>query len=112
MSASRWRRAMQGGFQQPTLPVPSSHQLAGSPTAATGTAEIDPYASSDAPRWLKFLWRHLSARHVLIFLLLLVYPFIATPFFTFQVAAQLLILGLIALSLTFLGGYGGIVSLA
>ena len=86
--------------------------MLGSPGAPSSAAEIDPYAASDAPRWLKFFWRHLCARHVLIFLLLLVYPFIATPFFTYQVAAQSLILGLIALSLTFLGGYGGIVSLA
>jgi len=42
----------------------------------------------------------------------LVFPFVASPFFTFQVAAQSLVLGLIALSLTFLGGYGGMVSLA
>ncbi|MFM8548981.1 MAG: branched-chain amino acid ABC transporter permease [Betaproteobacteria bacterium] len=112
MSASRWRRAMQGGFQQPLLHRPSGLQAAGSSGASAGAAEADPYAASDAPRWLKFLWRHLSARHVLIFLFLLIYPFIATPFFTFQVAAQSLILGLIALSLTFLGGYGGIVSLA
>jgi branched-chain amino acid transport system permease protein len=44
--------------------------------------------------------------------LVLAYPFVATPFFTFQIAAQSLALGLIALSLTFLGGYGGMVSLA
>ena len=37
---------------------------------------------------------------------------VATPFFTFQIGAQALALGLIALSLTFLGGYGGMVSLA
>ena len=43
---------------------------------------------------------------------MLVFPFVASPFFTFQVAAQSLVLGLIALSLTFLGGYGGMVSLA
>ena len=43
---------------------------------------------------------------------LLVFPFVATPFITFQVASQALILGLIALSLTFLGGYGGMISLA
>jgi branched-chain amino acid transport system permease protein len=75
-------------------------------------AAPDPYASSDAPRWLKFLWRTLSARHVFTLVLVLVFPFVATPFFTFQVAAQALVLGLIALSLTFLGGYGGMVSLA
>ena len=112
MSASRWRRAMQGGFQQSTVHRRASPQTTDSSAISAGAAQADPYAASDAPRWLKFLWRHLSARHVLIFLFLLIYPFIATPFFTFQVAAQSLILGLIALSLTFLGGYGGIVSLA
>ena len=35
-----------------------------------------------------------------------------SPFITFQIGAQTLALGLIALSLTFLGGYGGMVSLA
>ena len=45
-------------------------------------------------------------------LFVLVYPWFATPFFTFQIGAQSLALGLIALSLTFLGGYGGMISLA
>jgi branched-chain amino acid transport system permease protein len=61
---------------------------------------------------LKFLWRHVEARHVLVLAIVLVFPFVATPFFTYQVAAQSLVLGVIALSLTFLAGYGGIVSLA
>ncbi len=43
---------------------------------------------------------------------LLAFPWFATPFFTFQIGAQSLALGLIALSLTFLGGYGGMISLA
>jgi branched-chain amino acid transport system permease protein len=45
-------------------------------------------------------------------LAVLVYPWVATPFFTFQIGGQSLVLGLIALSLTFLAGYGGMVSLA
>jgi branched-chain amino acid transport system permease protein len=45
-------------------------------------------------------------------LALVLYPVVATPFFTYQIGAQALALGLIALSLTFLGGYGGMVSLA
>ena len=81
-------------------------------TAHAAPAEPDPYADSSAPRWLKFLWRTLSPRHVFTLAGVLIFPFIATPFFTFQVAAQSLVLGLIALSLTFLGGYGGMVSLA
>jgi branched-chain amino acid transport system permease protein len=43
---------------------------------------------------------------------LLVFPWVASPFVTFQIGAQALALGLIALSLTFLGGYGGMISLA
>jgi branched-chain amino acid transport system permease protein len=43
---------------------------------------------------------------------LIAYPFVANPFFTFQIGGQSLTLGLIALSLTFLAGYGGMVSLA
>ena len=58
------------------------------------------------------LWRTLGPRHVFVAAFVLVFPFIATPFFTFQVASQSLILGLIALSLAFLAGYGGMVSLA
>jgi branched-chain amino acid transport system permease protein len=111
MSAAQWRRAMNGRLREasaaraPSRPAPA-------PVAAPRPAPADPYANSDAPRWLKFLWRTLSARHVFVLALVLVYPFVATPFLTFQVAAQALVLGLIALSLTFLGGYGGMVSLA
>jgi branched-chain amino acid transport system permease protein len=57
-------------------------------------------------------WQHIGLRHAVVLLFLLAYPWFATPFFTFQIGAQSLALGLIALSLTFLGGYGGMVSLA
>ena len=110
MSAAQWRRAMNGGLRHA-----ASAQAAPVPVRAVTSAPAamaDPYADSAAPRWLKFLWRTLSARHVFTLALLLVFPFVATPFFTFQVVAQALVLGLIALSLTFLGGYGGMVSLA
>ncbi|HEX2115489.1 MAG TPA: branched-chain amino acid ABC transporter permease [Alphaproteobacteria bacterium] len=50
--------------------------------------------------------------HAVLLLFLLVYPFAATPFFTFQIGGQALVLGLLALSLTFLAGYGGMLSLA
>lgn len=43
---------------------------------------------------------------------LLVYPFFASPFFVIQIGIQSLFLGIIALSLIFLAGYGGMVSLA
>lgn len=109
MSAAKWRRAMNTGLAGAavrTLPSASSRPAAVQPAA------VDPYADSDAPRWLKFLWRTLSARHVFVLAFVLLLPFVATPFFTYQVAAQALIYGLIALSLSFLAGYGGMVSLA
>jgi branched-chain amino acid transport system permease protein len=108
MSAARWRRAMNTGLAAGAKPLPL-------PTATTEPARPvadDPYAHSDAPRWLKFAWRHVAPRHFFVMACLLIYPFVATPFFTFQIAAQSLALGLVALSLTFLGGYGGMVSLA
>lgn len=104
MSAAQWRRAMNSRSAMPAkarTPMP----MAPAPT-------VDPYADSLAPEWLKFLWRTLAPRHVFIAIGLLIFPFVATPFFTFQVASQTLVLGLIALSLSFLAGYGGMVSLA
>ena len=109
MSAARWRRAMNTGLAGAPRPTPVAG-MARAPVARP--AEVDPYADSDAPRWLKYLWRTLSPRHVLVLAAVLLLPFVATPFLLYQVAAQSLVLGLIALSLTFLGGYGGMVSLA
>jgi branched-chain amino acid transport system permease protein len=43
---------------------------------------------------------------------LVLFPVVASPFIVFQLGAQTLILGMIALSLTILGGYGGMVSMA
>ena len=51
-------------------------------------------------------------RHIVVLALLVAFPWLATPFFTYQIGAQALALGLIALSLTFLGGFGGMISLA
>ena len=110
MSAAQWRRAMNGGLH--------GHAAAGSarpPVAvASSVAGVrdDPNATRVAARGLQRLGRHVKARHVIVLALMLILPFVATPFMTFQVAAQSLVLGLIALSLTFLGGYGCMVSLA
>lgn len=106
MSAAQWRRAMNSRAAMPTRP------RAASPMPTVPAAGADPYADSLAPDWLKFLWRTLAPRHVFVAIGLLLFPFVATPFFTFQVASQTLVLGLIALSLSFLAGYGGMVSLA
>ncbi len=112
MSAARWRRAMNATAGQGAWPRVSPAPVGAGAAAGPLAARPDPYAASDAPRWLKFLWRTLSARHVFTLIAVFVFPFVATPFITFQVAAQALVLGLVALSLTFLGGYGGMVSLA
>ena len=106
MSAAQWRRAMHNGM------APLKARPAASARALATPPAPDPYAHSDAPAWLKYLWRTLQPRHVFVGLFVLVFPFVATPFFTFQVASQSLVLGLIALSLSFLAGYGGMVSLA
>ena len=110
MSAAKWRRAMNTGLTGAMpRPLPVARPVGAS---AAPVPLPDPYADSDAPRWLKFLWRSLSARHVFVLAFVLLLPFVASPFFTYQVASQSLIFGLIALSLSFLAGYGGMVSLA
>jgi branched-chain amino acid transport system permease protein len=43
---------------------------------------------------------------------LLVFPWVATPFWIVQIGAQTMVLGIIALSLVWLAGYGGMVSMA
>jgi len=51
-------------------------------------------------------------RHLLTAAALIAYPLVADPFWTVQIGAQILFLGVIALSLMFLAGYGGMVSLS
>jgi branched-chain amino acid transport system permease protein len=122
MSAAYWRRAMNASAASraqtppPTpsagTPISGSDLLGGvfaperHPESFGRGAEVGP------PRWLQWLWTNLRPRHFFVMAALLVYPWIATPFFTFQIAGQALVMGLIALSLMFLGGYGGMVSLA
>ena len=54
----------------------------------------------------------LRPRHLLTAAALVFYPLLASPFWTVQIGAQTLFLGVIALSLMFLAGYGGMVSLS
>src|SRR5512138_2976816 len=106
MSAAQWRRAM-------NAPIGAAGSHASVPRPAMEMPKPAPIVvTADAPRWLQLLRTRVSPRHVIVTLAVLLYPFVATPFFTFQIGAQALGLGLIALSLTFLGGYGGMVSLA
>jgi branched-chain amino acid transport system permease protein len=78
------------------------------PTVTTSPADV---AREPRARTWRFA-NPVRPRHVIVFALLVAYPWLATPFFTYQIGAQALALGLIALSLTFLGGYGGMISLA
>jgi branched-chain amino acid transport system permease protein len=110
--ASALARGRPSPSAQASTPVSGSDLLGGVfaperyPSAYGRAGEVGP------PRWLQWLWANIAPRHVFVMALVLVYPWIATPFFTFQIGGQALVLGLIALSLTFLGGYGGMVSLA
>ena len=111
MSAAEWRKAMNSGAGRYAWPGTSAGRLAGRGTAPPAPARPHDVAVETAP-WARALWRHLGLRHALVLLAVLAYPWVATPFFTFQIGAQSLALGLVALSLTFLAGYGGMVSLA
>ena len=100
MSAAHWRRAMNAGAVAAAQPgafvagaAPAGHPVSAGWGIRRRIAAIRP-------------------RHLIGLAALLLYPWIATPFFTFQIGGQSLALGLIALSLTFLAGYGGMVSLA
>ena len=107
MTAAKWRRAMNTGLPG-ALPraLPST---GGRTAVAAPKPALDPYSESSAPRWLKFLRRTLSPRHVLVLAFVLLLPIVVSPFVLYQVASQALIFGLIGLSLTFLAGYGGMV---
>jgi branched-chain amino acid transport system permease protein len=99
MSASNWRNAMNSGAGRAAM-------------MNRGQAAVAlPLPGLEGNRGLSLI-SGIRARHMVVLLFLLAYPWFATPFFTFQIGAQSLALGLIALSLTFLGGYGGMVSLA
>jgi len=89
----------------PTLGSPAARQ----PRSAPSAARADTVA---VPSWLARFVARIRPRHLIVLVALVLYPFVASPFFTYQIGAQSLALGLIALSLTFLGGYGGMVSLA
>jgi len=110
VSAAEWRKAMNAGagrYAWPASPSPrSSPQRAGGVGTQRGQGVAAPAV------WAQSIVQRVRVRHLLVLAVVLVYPWVASPFFTFQVGAQSLALGLIALSLTFLAGYGGMISLA
>lgn len=108
MSAAEWRRAMNTGANRTVWSrVPSG--VSADEAGASGAAAAPVLGISSR---VGALLDHVRLRHVLVLAVVLAYPWLANPFFTFQIGGQALALGLIALSLTFLGGYGGMVSLA
>lgn len=107
MSAAEWRRAMntaEGRQSWSRMPSRSTMAEDTATPAATAVAGIGSRIAA--------LRGEIRLRHILVLAGVLVYPWLVNPFFTFQIGGQALALGLIALSLTFLGGYGGMVSLA
>lgn len=108
MSAAQWRGAMNSAATAaaPPMAAPALRPTRSAP-AQTAAA-----AATPAPFWFERIGGRMRPRHLVVLAAALLYPFVATPFFTYQIGVQSLALGLIALSLTFLGGYGGMVSLA
>ena len=106
MSAAQWRRAMNSGAGR------NAWRPAATAEAMVPDAAATPGEAARGGEAIAALLRPIRLRHVVVLAALLAYPWIASPFFTFQIGGQSLALGLIALSLTFLGGYGGMVSLA
>lgn len=118
MSAARWRRMMSqttypGAGMPPGMAPMAAGAGAGNRGAAGAPAAGDSAAASKAtPAAGRTRPAGPLIAHAIVAAALLVYPTVATPFFTFQVAAQALVLGLIALSLAVLAGYGGMVTLS
>lgn len=94
-STSRWRQAP-----------------AAAPVGALSPAHARWARSAAPPRPLPGWVARTGPAYLLLVLFLLAYPFVANGFWTVQIGAQALFLGVIALSLMFLGGYGGMVSLS
>lgn len=103
MSANKWRHAMASGTN-------ARSGKASSTPRPTGVEPRKP--SHRAQEHARQGVRPKLARYLVFLAVLLVYPWVATDFFTFQIGAQSMILGIIALSLAFLAGYGGMVSLS
>jgi branched-chain amino acid transport system permease protein len=100
MSAANWRGAMNSGAGRAAMLNRGAAVALPAPAAAEGNWALTPIFSA------------VSLRHVLVLIALLAFPWFASPFFTYQIGGQALALGLIALSLTFLAGFGGMISLA
>jgi branched-chain amino acid transport system permease protein len=101
MGAAQWRKAMNSSA---SAAVARGHAVPLVPGVHAPTA--------DAPSSPGIQWPKIAPRHLIVVFAAIAFPFVTSPFITFQVGAQSLVLGMIALSLSFLAGYGGMVSLA
>ena len=110
MSAARWRKAMNAGASGAS----AGWDASSAPRQAESRGGLRPTQPTEGAtsNWFDVLRAHIHPHHIVVLVGLLVFPFVASPFITFQVGAQSLALGLVALSLMFLSGYGGMVSLA
>src|SRR5262249_26976811 len=94
VSASEWRRAMNAGAGRYAWPASTrGGRLGPRPSTPPAIAR----ERRDAAAWARWVAQRVGIRHVLVLLAVLIYPWVATPFFTFQIGAQALALGLIAL---------------
>lgn len=96
MSAAQWRRAM--NTQSPGVRVTVSPKVQSTPLPR---APNDSALTYQGTGWWSRLWAPVHLRHWVVMAMVLLYPVVASPFFTYQIGAQSLALGLIALSLTF-----------
>ncbi len=108
MSAADWRKAMNSGASAQAWRAAAPERIA----VPRGIDRPSGQWESAPSAWLHTITRPAAIGHLVVLIALVLYPWVANPFFTFQIGAQSLALGLIALSLTFLAGYGGMISLA
>ncbi len=79
--------------------------------AITEHATAAPLDDKPQPWWSGFKLSSIPTPYWFVAAIMLLLPVLVGPFMLFQVFGWALILGMIALSLMFLGGYGGMVSL-
>jgi branched-chain amino acid transport system permease protein len=114
MSAAKWRRVMSSGA--PVYPIAdtapdSAPALPIASITAVATTALLPDAALPGKTGASGL-RTQGIVYACVATALLAYPAFASPFFIFQIGAQSLVLGLVALPLAFLAGYGGMVTLS
>ncbi|MDB5945580.1 MAG: hypothetical protein JWQ33_606, partial [Ramlibacter sp.] len=96
MSAAQWRKAMNSAAAGSVGPLPAATPAIAEPRGQASEAPVEPHGHGELPLWMQRLARHVGIRHILVMVAVILYPLVATPFFTFQIGAQSLALGLIA----------------